>query len=258
MTRNIFRQFNKIFIVLSFVCIGTWTAIAQTAVISPTEGKWANYQSLVLDLPAGYEAYYSLTGADPLVSGFAYDGPMLVELTGNIHVNIVIIDTNGNMQTQEIYYTVDLQPAPAPAFVQNHNATLFVNDSSFIDIPEKLLYGIGDNNVFSPGNRLEISGDMLFERYVLLTICDASAFFRYVVQLGDATPDYIDADLPQVAEMYDSVEITDWNYITFAGGSETVYAVDDEPLKHTKSGKIFLDRTTEHELKWKYITEAGN
>ncbi|MBQ9623863.1 MAG: hypothetical protein IJR39_11110, partial [Treponema sp.] len=40
-------------------------------VISPVQGKFANKQSIILDLSEGEEAFYSYTNTNPLDSGFA-------------------------------------------------------------------------------------------------------------------------------------------------------------------------------------------
>ena len=53
-------------------------------VISPVAGKFANRQSLILSLREGEEAFYSYTNTNPLNSGFAYDGPVLIDMTGSV------------------------------------------------------------------------------------------------------------------------------------------------------------------------------
>ena len=79
---------------LFFVSLG-FASVPQTKVISPVEGTWANPQSLIIDNEPGTEVFYSLNGEDPLVSGFAYDGPVLLEGTGNFSVTIVSVSKGG-------------------------------------------------------------------------------------------------------------------------------------------------------------------
>ena len=61
---------------------------SQIKVLSPEEGNWSNMQPLVIDNSDGAEYFYSLNGSDPKTSGFAYDGPVLIDVTGDIELRI--------------------------------------------------------------------------------------------------------------------------------------------------------------------------
>ena len=111
---------------------------------------------MVLDLPDGTEAFYSLNGEDPAVSGFAYDGPALLNVSGNVRLVLVIIGADGGTQRFEISYTVVLKETPAymqAAFARSGGNGVFaeVNASSYIDIPAHISYTI--ENTF--GNAIE-------------------------------------------------------------------------------------------------------
>lgn len=86
MSNNVFRYFKKILIVTVLFTSGLWSLSAQITVISPAKGVLANYQSLVLNVPAEYEAYYSLSEEEPLIFSFAYDEPVLLNVDGDAQV----------------------------------------------------------------------------------------------------------------------------------------------------------------------------
>ena len=68
------KKFVTVLAFLFAVC----SAFAQR-IISPVPGTWANKQCLVLNTTDGSECFYSYSGTDPLTSGFAYDGPVLID-----------------------------------------------------------------------------------------------------------------------------------------------------------------------------------
>ncbi|MGP1587654.1 MAG: hypothetical protein ACTTHG_04860 [Treponemataceae bacterium] len=84
--KNIFRL-SILFVIL--FCFA-FPLLAQNYVISPVEGIWGNYQTLVIDVPEGGAAFYSVTGDDPLNSGFVYDSPVLLELEGDVKLKVVV------------------------------------------------------------------------------------------------------------------------------------------------------------------------
>ena len=67
----------------------------QQRIISPVEGDFANKQFLAIELSSGEEAFYSFSSSgeasDPLEYGFAYDSPVLVDLSGKIDLKIAIL-----------------------------------------------------------------------------------------------------------------------------------------------------------------------
>jgi len=80
------------------VCFIVLTALvfavvsADVKIINPVKGVWANKQSLVLELSEGESAYYSLNGSDPRESGFAYDGPVGLDVSGGVEGRIASLD----------------------------------------------------------------------------------------------------------------------------------------------------------------------
>ncbi len=225
--------------------------IAQNMILSPSKGVWANYQSLVLNLPENHEAYYSFTGENPLESGFAYDGPVLIEIDGDVSLEVTIVDSNKISTSHPIMYTVNLQDKLEYLPVEDGQATLIVNGDDTINLPDTAQFALTNSTVFEQGEKIAISGDMFFERYVLLTLTDGVIPYRYVIQVGDSNKK---VQIKPPAD--ESIMITDWNYISFLQEGTTLYSVDGEPLRQTRSGKIYVDRSIDRELKWKQNINA--
>ncbi len=235
---------RKISIILVVLVLCLVSAFSQEVVVSPTKGVWANYQSLVLDLPPNVDAYYSLSGENPLESGFAYDGPVLLELDGYVQVEVVTVDDKNGKNFYSIGYTVNNQPALSYMPLSLDNPTLTVNDENTITIPSDVQYSVSNANIFNSGDILKIDGNMLFERFVLLTVNDGAIPYRYVLKVGDAS-------IREITELTStSVQIDDWNYITFLVDGPVVYTIDNGPLRQTVSGKIFIERNEDHTIKW--------
>ena len=87
------RMEKNRFICLIFILF-FFTMPVFSQILSPVSGKWSNRQLLVIDVPAGSTAFYSINGESPEKSGFAYDGPVLIDLDGEVVVNVSIIDKN--------------------------------------------------------------------------------------------------------------------------------------------------------------------
>ena len=76
-------------LILLLTCLFFSTSVfAQLKVISPIEGTFANRQMLVLETDGTGDCYYSLNGSDPETFGFAYDGPVLIDLDGPVEIRI--------------------------------------------------------------------------------------------------------------------------------------------------------------------------
>ena len=74
--------------------------------LSPRNGAWSNKQMLVInDFPnPDGDFFYSLDGSDPQSFGFAYDGPVLIDVTGDIQLKIAYIDKAGTVSKKEVLF----------------------------------------------------------------------------------------------------------------------------------------------------------
>ena len=59
---------------------------------------------LVLETDGTGECYYSLNGTDPETFGFAYDGPVLIDLDGPVEIRIA--KTGKQKEETTVKYTV--------------------------------------------------------------------------------------------------------------------------------------------------------
>ena len=246
------------------------TAQTVNPVLSPAEGVWANYQSLVLDLPEGTEAFYSLNGEDPAVSGFAYDGPTLLNLSGNVRLQLVIIGSGGTRRF-EIPYTVVLREMPfyirenlersaalsakgTDGSSSLNGALIDINASSYIDIPPDLSYSIANTvaqtGKILSGRRLGFQEATIFERCIPLVIYDGDVPFRYMLHTG-GDGGISGTDFAAESDVNAPIEFIDWNYARFNADEPLIYSIDQGAPRVSESGKIYIDRFEPHSIRWK-------
>jgi hypothetical protein len=83
-----------------------WFLFAENSyVLSPVDGNWSNYQSIIIDVPEGATAFYSFTGDNPLYSGFAYESPVLLELEGDINLKVAILNKDNSLIEENINFS---------------------------------------------------------------------------------------------------------------------------------------------------------
>ncbi len=243
---------KKRFILILFsLLIGLFSLYAQSTVISPTSGLWANYQSLVLNLPDGYEAYYSLTGENPLVSGFAYDGPVLLELSGDVKVAVRVVAPDKSSQSYSIEYSVNLQSPPSYIPITSNDPTVILDYENPLRIPSTVKYSLGQNSAVFNGQALQIGGELNFKRFINLTLYDNSIPYKYVLQLGN---DML-FDESQLLNTQYPIEVSDWNYVSFKTDEAIIYSIDGQPLRQSSSGRIYIDRTDDKTISWRAVSE---
>ena len=133
---------KKIIVFFLFLFIAL-NSFAQK-IINPSQGTWANKQVLVLELPFGANAYYSVNGTNPETSGFAYDGPVLLDLIGDVNLSVVVIDKNGEKSTHNVSYSVSEkaldEEVEYSSFVKKITSNVFVEYTSgeIFEIPSTL------------------------------------------------------------------------------------------------------------------------
>ena len=132
---------KKLFILLFSVFFSA-LLFAQLKVISPIEGTFANRQMLVLETDGSGDCYYSLNGSDPEAFGFAYDGPVLIDLDGPVEIRIA--KTGKLKEEKTVKYTV----LPDNAFSTDYSTfissfydsgILNYTSGSILSIPEGLI-----------------------------------------------------------------------------------------------------------------------
>ena len=210
---------KKLFFLLIFAVFSA-VGFAQIKVISPIEGTYANRQMLVIDTGGTADSmdsgdyYYSLDGSDPLTFGFAYDGPVLIDLDGPVELRI---SKSGKVKQEvSVKYTVILDNALTTSygsFISTFFDSGILNYTSgtILSIPSELKYSFGlPPDSFQPGRDLSISEYSVLSRFVPCTLLDEASGkkWRFVIRT-----------LPQSAGVFSRRDvpftITDWDTITF-------------------------------------------
>ena len=247
-------------VLLSFAVATPLAALER--VISPVTGSWANRQSLVLNVRDGAECFYSYSGTDPLVSGFMYDGPVLIDADGEVTVRIVCV-LGGNREEYQVTYTVD---DDGTAFAdgsieQNFIDTLAsrplypVAAGQTLTIPQSLLYCFGDGEQpFIPGMALSVSAENRLARYVPCTVTtDARGEgrrWRFVVFLTGG-------DAGTLAKQDAPFELQNWTTFIWKDRKQ-IFSIDDGEWSASAS-PLLLDRSVSHRIAWQSVAyEKGN
>lgn len=248
MKKSLFALFFTIFFSIS--------CYSQINVLSPAEGNWANKQMLVIDNSDGGDYFYSLDGNDPEKFGFAYDGPVLIDLTGDITIKI---KKNGKKKAETtVKYSVNLDNANSKEyfqFISSFYDTGIINytSGSEIFIPDELFYkaGIGGTS-YIKGQMLSISENNVLSRCIPIEILDKTdnKKWRFILKTYPRNAGvYSKKDVP--------FEIKDWNYITFVN-QNYIYRIDDEYWSLPKE-PVKIDRSVNHTIYWQNLEYAqGN
>ena len=255
-----FVKFQKIFslsFALIFLCHEV-AAFSSKDIISPSEGVWSNVQPLVLNGEDGEELYYSFSGTDPYESGFAYDGPVVIDETGSVTVAITAISKDGERSDFSVSYTVH----PVTYQTNNPDTAVFIQNLSLnpirkyvpgtdFSIPADFSYSLSNEmKPYLSGKTLCLSAASSLDRYLPCTVSDGNISYHFVIHV---TPQYTDfasaADVPFV--------ITDWDTFTFTG-EKLIYQIDDSFWSADKT-PVVLDRSVSHVIRWQSMAyEQGN
>lgn len=226
-------------------------------VISPVAGNFCNKQPLVLDVGDGAECFYSLSGSDPLASGFAYDGPVLIDAVGLINVKIVAlkgelkeeIEINYNVQEQNPF-DKDTEPFSFIEDCVNSGVYSFTGDA-VLTIPPELSYCFDDGEKnFLTGRPLSMDPENCLARYLPCRITDGKKDWRFVI--------FISANQTGTLSRYSiPFEVKDWNTLTFTG-EKLIWQLDEEDWS-ASTIPVELDRSKRHVLRWQSVAfEQGN
>lgn len=243
---------NYFIIGLLFFVSLSFASVPYTNVISPVEGTWANPQTLIIDNEPGTEVFYSLNGEDPLVSGFAYDGPVLIEGTGDFSITIISVSKEGTSLPRTVEYTVENKPQLSYIKTSVDSPIVPMYKNSSINIPQNVSWFAGSVSTFLPqdklfqtGGKVALYSDCDIVNYIPLVIKDGNSFYRYILKTGYSDSMRYSAPVPSV----NGIEFFAWNYIRLLDGEKAVYSIDDGPWKET-STLISIDRTKNHTIKW--------
>lgn len=234
--------FSVFFAVMQMIC-------AQE-IINPSEGTWANRQVLVLDTGTEFNAYYSLNGDDPESSGLAYDGPVILDVSGSVKLSVVFVNFTGRKIRKELaFYIEDSESSAVPDaadFIQKFpNGMINYVTGTELEIPSSLEYGFdNDYDNFEEGKPIFVPSDTVLSGWIPITFHAENKNWRFVLQIiPSASGLYSRKDVP--------FEIKDWETIIFTD-NKMIYKIDnawwclpDVPIK--------IDRSVSHIISWQRI-----
>jgi len=243
-----------VFFFMEFYCI--LAAFSQTKIISPVEGSWLNPQPIVLEKQSDTEVYYTLTGTDPLKSGFAYDRPVPLSGYGTFELTIATVMSNGTYTTQTVTWTVSGRGKPNYIPIVDGDAYVNFSETTKITIPDTVYWAAGTTSSSVPdvsemqkGGTISMDGGCSVERFIPLVLKTTAGYFRYVLRI-DPNGDFLMAKpIPEK----EGIEFASWNYIRFMNGRNVIYSLDGGPWIQTKD-PVFIDRTEAHTVSWKHLT----
>ncbi|MBC6713412.1 hypothetical protein [Treponema sp. Marseille-Q3903] len=249
---------KSLFVLLVVFFLSANSIFAQIEMISPVEGIWANKQMLVIENKGDGDFFYSVDGSDPEAFGFAYDGPVMLDVNGVVKLNVTHIRSNKTKETASVTYSVyedDASKTNYSDLVKTFYDSGILNYSAGakLKIPENLFYSFGlPPDSFIKGRTLSLSSSCILSRYIPCTIFDKEKNLKYR---------FIIRTLPQNAGIFSHrdvpFKITDWETIDFIDNSY-IFKIDSEywglPSEPRK-----IDRTVSHMISWQSIDyDASN
>lgn len=228
-------------------------SFSEKDIISPISGTWCNQQALVLSSLNSSEVYYSLTGTDPFVSGFAYDGPILIEKKGEVCVRLGIVETDGSKKEFQIKYNV--LPAELSNFENEQKKFIeknllksplitYKSGTDFL-IPSFLKYSFDKNRSPYMKQKIKLQSTNELERFVTFFVSDGINNYHSVIRVLPLEKKVIEKtlDLPFI--------ISNWENFIF-NEKKFIYQIDDEMWNSDYSERI-IDRSKEHIIRWQSV-----
>lgn len=255
------KQFLKAIIFLgALLFFSTSNLFAEISLISPCEGVWSNKQALIIQTGGKGDYFYSLNGSDPAAFGFAYDGPILIDLKGDVSLRVVYIENGVKKEDKTVKYTVNQDLASATKyrdFVSSFSDSGILNYTSGtkIEIPQGLVYSLGKSlqaDNFLPAQDLMLSSENVLSSYIPCVVKNEASNqqWRFIIRT-----------IPSFAGIFSRRDvpfyITDWDTITFTNDNY-IYKIDSEYWELPKSSKK-IDRSISHMISWQSIDyQTGN
>lgn len=236
-----------------FFSVALLNAFSKENILSPVEGTWNNPQPLVIDVPDGWEVYFSYSSENPLESGLVYDSPVENEQTGNISLYVIAVDPEGNRTNVTVKFTV----TPVKPFISDleiNSSFQEINRGSIITLPSGRRFSIPNGYTYCLGRNKKpvskakdifVSESNMLEKYVPCTLSDGKSKWRFVIHTVSSKGE---GDFEQTAPFI----INDWNEIAFMNDN-FIYQVD-EGLWGPATKPFKIDRTNLHIIRWQDVS----
>lgn len=233
-------------------------AFAEVTILSPAANQsrvWFNKQALVINATEGEEVFYSFSDEDPLKSGFAYDGPVPLDLDGNVKLNVAtikdrkridyVLDFEVDLSTPEVFDTLEEKE-----FIDKLSASSIfdLECGKELVIPEAFEYLLSSSNAnedFETGRTIYISKDSSLERYLTLTIkSKKNNFYNFVIHvIPSVQVEFTKDTVPFEFEQWSKIKLVNHKFI---------YKIDDKWWQGAGE-TIEIDRTVPHVIKWQDV-----
>lgn len=225
---------------------------SAAVVVSPVPGVWANCQPLIVHVPEGSNVFYSFTGSDPLQQGFAYDGPVLIEKTGDITLRLVTVTNDNTVTEQKIKYKVNPVFTKNQFLKENVTKTLIpISSEKSLDIPEELLYCVGDYGVpYIKGQKLTVGDKNGLSRIVSLQVKDQDDVYRFMAQILPS-PSYLLKNGEEDILPF-TIECDNWENFKINVPEYCFISLDNQEWQNGIL-EYQLERDVSHTLAWKNL-----
>lgn len=251
------KRFSITAILFSLISVSVF-AFSEKDIISPAPGIWCNQQALVLSSQNACEIYYSITGSDPFESGFAYDGPVLIERKNDVRVRIGVVEADGSRKEFKIDYTV----MPAVLSTLDNETREFAEKNlvksplityrcgSELALPSGLKYSFENSRIPSLRQKLKLQSNNSVERFVSFFVTDGINNYHSVIRVMPAEKS---GSMEVLKVPY---AIRDWVNFTFTN-KKFIYQLDDE-MWNSDYSERHIDRAREHSLRWQSVDFSKN
>lgn len=222
----------------------------QAVIISPIPGNWSNFQSLVIHVPENTNVYYSFTGSDPLVSGFAYDRPILIEKIGEITLRVVTVHNEVLQGEQKVSFVVTPVPLKTDFFNEAQSSPyLTISPDKPLSIPENFLYSIGEESApYISGRTLSIDKNNNLTRVVPLLLKNEQNLYRFMLKIQPVETSEKIAESTSVFPF--KIECSDWTNFSFSPAEKFFVSVDNGNW-FSEDFSLSLERNIPHTISWK-------
>ena len=231
---------------------------AEIEFISPVPGVWGNKQMLIIDNEKEGDYFYSVNGSDPEKFGFAYDGPVLLDIDGDVELKVTYQDIDGHKDYGTVKYTVESnngRDVTQTDFINNFFDTGFYDylGDEPLSIPSNLSYSFEKTaENFIQGTDLSISEKSILTRIFPCTLYDENTDtrWRFIIRINQQSYGILSKrEVP--------FTITDWETITF-NNDQLLYKIDSEYWGLPEE-PVIIDRSVSHMISWQSLDyKLGN
>lgn len=225
-------------------------ATSPLTIISPVEGTWANKQPLIVEVPSGYEVYYSLSGSNPLDFGFIYDAPVLIDQEGEVHVRLVTVDAKGTVYEDTVNYSV--VPSDTAFTVDLSVPLVIFKPGDSLQIPEHYVFELGNSGQEETGV-ITMEGSTFPQRYLPCVVKNQENQYRFVIKTqgdyGVSLPDEESSALYEKSQP--PFVIDNWSYVQFTD-KKVIFSLDND-FWQAPGSSVYIDRSKNNTIYWQSV-----